>query len=143
MHKRRIRKRFRDVTLKDTKPYVPDVYYGKVLKVYDGDTITIGTLINARPCRLSVRLYGIDCPEMKTKCDIEKQAAIYIRDKLREKILDRFVSLRVHGYDKYGRLLANTYVDGLCIEDWLLSKKYAVPYDGKTKPDTDWSNVCP
>ncbi len=33
-------------TVRKTKAFIPDVYYGKVVKVYDGDTITIATRLS-------------------------------------------------------------------------------------------------
>jgi len=57
------------INYKDTIPYIPSITCGKVIKVYDGDTITIATKLpyESSPIyRFSVRINGIDCPEMKT-----------------------------------------------------------------------------
>ena len=53
-----------------------------VFKVYDGDTITIATKICNLPnlYRFSVRILDIDCPEINSKDDFEKELAIKGRD---------------------------------------------------------------
>jgi endonuclease YncB( thermonuclease family) len=30
----------------DAKTYIPDIHYGKVIKVYDGDTLTVVTTLH-------------------------------------------------------------------------------------------------
>ena len=65
----------------DTVEFTFPITGGKVIKVYDADTITIATRLpfNDSPLyRLSVRLNGIDAPEIKGKdvSDEEKEAAI-------------------------------------------------------------------
>lgn len=64
-----------NVEYKDTVKYIPQIIYGKVIKVYDGDTITIASQIDpSNPIiyRFSVRLNGIDSPEIKGKTENEK-----------------------------------------------------------------------
>ena len=68
-----------NVEYKDTAPFYHNITYCKCVKVYDGDTITICT--NDR-FRFSVRLMGIDAPEIKGGGDNEKQLAIVARDEL-------------------------------------------------------------
>ena len=65
-------------TFKGTKTFIPDVYYGKVVKVYDGDTITIATRLGGEGplFRFSVRLLEIDTPEKRTKNLEEKELAM-------------------------------------------------------------------
>ena len=77
------------VTWKDTIPFVPPVTKGKVIKVYDGDTITIATKLpfanesKDTIWRFSVRLDGIDCPEIKGKTETEKNIPINCAEKHR------------------------------------------------------------
>ena len=126
-----------NVSWKTCVPYVPNVTGGKVIKVYDGDTITIASRLNNSTddtiYRFSVRLTGIDCAEIKSKTEFEKNLAICARDALHGKIIDKFVDLKNVSVEKYGRLLANVYCDGLFINDWMLQNGYAVPYDGGKK----------
>jgi endonuclease YncB( thermonuclease family) len=124
------------IEYKDTKPFVPPVTGGKVIKVYDGDTITIASklpIANSPVYRFSVRLSGIDSAEMKGKTFAEKEAAIKARDALRALILGKTVTLRNVSTEKYGRVLATVYLGDLDVCEWMLKHNYAVPYDGGTK----------
>ena len=59
-------------------PFVIPITEGKVIKVYDGDTITVQFRLPYKKSKLykiSVRLNSIDCPELKTKNEIEKQCS--------------------------------------------------------------------
>ena len=65
-----------EIVWKNTKPFVPPLTGGRVIKVYDGDTITVANYMpfpNSPLYRFSVRLRGIDCPEIKTKNPTEKE----------------------------------------------------------------------
>ena len=53
---------------KDTMPFIPPISGGVVIKVYDGDTITIASKLPYKKSplyRFSVRMNGIDAPELK------------------------------------------------------------------------------
>ena len=83
--------------------------------------------------RLSVRLNGIDTPEIKGKTDDEKIAAKQVKDALSKLILHKYVTLKNIQTEKYGRILADVYIGELHINMWLITEKYAVNYDGGTK----------
>lgn len=121
----------------NTKIFVPPITKGHVIKVYDGDTITIATklpIINdTQIYRFSVRLNNIDTPEIKGKSNQEKEAAIIARDALKNMILNKEVYLKNISLEKYGRLLADVYLNDLYLNNWMLENKYAVEYHGKTK----------
>jgi len=124
---------------KDLKKFVPNIKYARVISCYDGDTITIGVKNSSGQYKFPLRLHGIDTPEIRGGGDIEKAAALFVRDKLTEKILDKIIEIRDLGYDKYGRLLGHIYFKGEHINKWLIDDKYAVEYHGGTKQKTDWS----
>lgn len=67
--------------------------------------------------------------------------AKYARDKLKNVILGKEVDLDIKGMDKYGRCLAIVMHSGVSLNQWLIKNNLAVPYDGKTKPQTDWNTV--
>jgi endonuclease YncB( thermonuclease family) len=123
------------IVYKDTEKYVPNVSFGKVVKVYDGDTITIASRIPGCDTiyRFSVRLRGIDCAEIKAHSFAEKEEAEIARNALSARILGRIVLLNDVSVEKYGRLLADVYCDGEHLNKWMLDNNYAVPYDGGTK----------
>ena len=125
--------------------YVPRVYEGIVTSVYDGDTITIAgyTVGDPQLYRFSVRLIGIDCPEIRGKTSSEKRVAGLAKVEVEQLCLGRHVRLSEHSQEKYGRLLAKVQVAGIDVSEHLISRKLAVPYDGKTKktPD-DWEEYA-
>ena len=126
-----------NVQYHDTHAFVPPIHIGKVIKVYDGDTITIASkypgVSDSPMYRFSVRLNGIDSAEIKGKTFAEKERAILARDALSKMILNKIVTLKNLSTEKYGRLLAEVYLDDLHLNAWMLEHNYAVPYDGGTK----------
>ncbi len=125
----------------NTKPFIPPITGGKVVKVYDADTITVAAVLCNDVYRFSIRLAGIDSPEIKSRVPEIKARAIRARDALNAKIFGKMVELRNVGTEKYGRLLADVYVGDLHINRWLLENGFATEYDGGTKqiPD-EWSS---
>ena len=132
-----------NVVYENTVPFVPPITVGKVIKVYDGDTFT---MISKLPYsegpiyRFSVRMNGIDSPEIKGQTNNEKELAKQSRDALSNLILGKIVTLKNITTEKYGRILADVYMGNVCVNNWMLINKYAVKYDGGTKlrPD-EWN----
>jgi endonuclease YncB( thermonuclease family) len=127
----------------DTVPFTFPITGGQVIKVYDADTITIASKLpyDASPLyRLSVRLNGIDTPEIKGKgvSEEEKEAAILARDFVSNLVLHKHVRLENIESEKYGRILADVYIGDIHLNELLINERYAVRYDGgtKTKPDS-------
>jgi endonuclease YncB( thermonuclease family) len=131
-----------NVSYNDTVIFIPPIEYGKVVKVYDGDTITIATklpLENSPVYRFSVRLAGIDSPEIKAKTNIEKMLAQKSKQVLENIILDKVVKLKNISFEKYGRILADVYVEDLFVNQWMIDNKHAVVYDGgKKERPVEW-----
>jgi len=120
----------------DTVPFVFPINSGQVIKVYDGDTITIASKMpyNDSPLyRFSVRLNGIDTPEIKGKKEEEKEIAKKARNELSTLIMNKTVTLKNVQSEKYGRILADVYLDDICLNVWMVEKRFAVKYDGGTK----------
>jgi endonuclease YncB( thermonuclease family) len=120
--------------------------YARVISVYDGDTITVATRLHrSEPfCRYSVRLAGVDTPEVRTADALHKDAGLAVRDRLRALLPSGTVIIvDFDSEDKYGRLLgtAHTVVGGWVrgrrrgtnVSRWLLDHGFALPYDGGTK----------
>lgn len=134
-----------DIQYNNTVPFVPNIKYGKVIKVYDGDTIIIAakypSTTDNTMYRFSVRLNGIDSPEIKGKTNAEKELARKSRDMLHDLIYNKVVSLENVKTEKYGRLLADVHFNNTCINTWMLDNGLAIPYDGGTKirPD-EWND---
>jgi len=131
-----------NVTYKETTIFIPQIKRGKVIKVYDGDTITVAAKLpfaESPIYRFSVRLRNIDSPEIKGKTKKECQLAIQARDALHHLISGKIVEIRNNGKEKYGRLLADIYCEGIHVNRWMLDNKYAVKYyGGKKERGADW-----
>ena len=115
--------------------------YGcKVKRVVDGDTIDVDLDLGfdiIYKCR--VRLYGIDTPESRTRNKDEK-----VRGKLAAKFLQDAISngknviLQTQLKDskgKFGRVLASVIIDGININQKMVTNHLAVRYEGQSKKD--------
>ena len=121
--------------------FIPPITTGHVIKVYDGDTITIVAKLPYKQSPLykfSVRLNGIDCPEIKGENDDEKQCAQLAKKELEGLILNKQITLKNLATEKYGRILADVYLDDLHLNKHMIDKRLAVCYDGgkKNKPES-------
>ena len=127
-----------DIKWEDTIEFTFPITGGRVIKVYDADTITIASKLpyDASPIyRLSVRLNGIDTPEIKGKgvSDEEKNAAKVARDFVYNLVFNKYVRLENVQSEKYGRILADVYIGDTHLNELLIKERYAVKYDGGTK----------
>lgn len=139
--------------------YVYDEYIpALVTNVYDGDTITVkfyrtGDLVTEE----SVRLYGIDTPEVvvrdkDTKVEnLEEVCGRFVRDYVRDlvKLGNGHCFIKIHSgsIDKYGRPLCSIYLESktyditqypkleecIHLNAKLVENKYAKMYFGGTK----------
>ncbi|MCZ6728330.1 MAG: thermonuclease family protein [SAR324 cluster bacterium] len=105
-------------------------------RCYDGDTCTfsIQALHPLIGEKINVRIRGIDTPEIRGKCQAEKDKAILARDYL-VALMSKAQSTELRNVErgKFFRLLADVYADGQDVSAMLLKKGYAVPYDGRGK----------
>ncbi len=76
---------------------------GKVIKVADGDTITIQTSNNEK---IKIRLYGIDAPEKKQEYGIKSL------DVLKKLSYGKTVDVEVKEKDRYGRTVGIVFLKG-------------------------------
>jgi micrococcal nuclease len=116
-----------------------DVRVSRVIRVYDGDTIIVD--IDSWPAiigtSISVRCDKLDTPEIRTRNLEEKKLGYRVRDFVKN-LIDKakVIELRNIRRDKYFRLLADIYIDGIDLGDILLKKGYARKYSGGKK--TPW-----
>ena len=120
----------------ETTPFTPPITGGQVIKVYDGDTITIATRLpypESPIYRFPVRLAGIDCPEIKGKTDDEKSIAQLAKKEMEELTMYKVVTLKNISNEKFGRVLADGYLNDIHLNQYMIAKRFAVAYDGGTK----------
>lgn len=117
-------------------------YKATVVKVYDGDTITVLIDLGLDTFKKeNLRLEDIDAPEVRGE---EREAGLVSRDALREKILNKEIVIRTKRdkTGKYGRYIATIFlaeeayltetngdksvdIEHVNINDWLVENKYA------------------
>ena len=94
------------------------VYEGKVIKIADGDTLTL--LVGSR--QLKIRLSDIDTPEKKQPFGTRAKQAL---SELAFGKLARVVEVTV---DRYGRIVGRVYVDGTDVNRELVAQGFAWVY---------------
>ena len=144
--------------------------WGKVVHLYDGDTVHIVFIINNNYSKFICRIAHIDTPEMAPKniTDMnernkEKEAAIRARNYLFEQVTDmkiksdvskkdldilceqsqKLIWVKCFEFDKYGRLLVELYHNDKSTKSInmdMIDNNFALPYEGKTKETFDSNN---
>ena len=108
---------------------------------YDGDTITFN-IPNVHPLlgqRVSIRLVGIDTPEMRTNNVCEKMAGIAAKRKVANLLRQaKRIDLENVQRGKYFRIVADVKIDGQSLTESLLNRGVGYPYDGGKKKKINW-----
>src|SRR5262249_50824719 len=97
---------------------------GYVTRVVDGDTIDVSIGIR-------IRLNGIDAPEKTQSCDTQEvkfQCGMLSTSVLRDIVGTKEVSCAQTGTDRYQRVLATCFVDGVDIGEWMVRLGWAIAY---------------
>jgi len=105
----------------------------EIRSIYDADTFKVS--IPEWPAiigkSISIRILGIDAPEIRGKCQAEKDMARAAKQFTVEKLRSaEAVELRDMQRGKYFRILANVYVDGYNLGEMLVKAGHARKYDG-------------
>ena len=135
-------------------------FLAKVVDVYDGDTCSVVFPFQGRLVKYRVRCAGYDSPEMKPPKSLANREevirkAILARNYFASKVTDctfsldgsytkiemqailhantKLVQIECGGWDKYGRLLADFFVDGCHVNTDMIAQKHGYPYDGGKK----------
>jgi endonuclease YncB( thermonuclease family) len=144
-------------------------FFCKIVNVYDADTCRAVFYLNNKLVKYTIRLKGIDSPEMRppskdkyrnyqiieakksrnkliqlcTDCDI-KVDSLFTKKKIQTIINDnkKLIRIKCEEFDKYGRLLATLYDDDKPINELLIKEGYAYIYDGGTKKQFDYSKYA-
>ena len=109
----------------------------KVTRVIDGDTIYLNDQ--------KIRFSGIDTPELKQTCSIDKKinfCGIEAKKLLIKKIGNNEVKCIPEGKDQYKRTLAECFVNNKSISKYLVRKGYAFAYRRYSKKFIDDENFA-
>ena len=133
MTKRKPLELFSESEIKAAPRFMPKPVLGRVYSVYDGDTISVLGYQGETAYRFSVRVLGVDTPEMRGKTDLEKKLAAKAKAFVEQRCLDKIVELKNHVKEKYGRVCAEVWIDGSNLASELITAGLGKPYDGGAK----------
>lgn len=107
------------------------VYDVEVTRVIDGDTIVGDVHTHIMDSELTLRniyfrLLDIDAPEMRGVSRPEGERS---KKFLEDLILGKIVQVDAHEHDSFGRKLAKIYYQGVDINNLMIIRGYAVPYE--------------
>jgi endonuclease YncB( thermonuclease family) len=103
-------------------PHQGKLIKAKIVKVYDGDTVTCHYAYGNRVLQTNIRVFGIDAPELKVKngkdatgkksrqTQLEERAGMLVRDHITPFLLNKTVQVKFLRHDKYGgRIVGEVY----------------------------------
>ncbi|MEZ5871417.1 MAG: thermonuclease family protein [Nitratireductor sp.] len=120
------------------KQMLPGPIPADIIEVIDGDSIKVGAHVwPGQQVFVSIRIRGIDAPEMRSRCALEHRAALAARQAAMHLVAEGRVELtNVSGGKYYGRMLADvTTVDGISLASHLLDAGLVRPYSGRKRRD--------
>ena len=91
---------------------------GRVVKVTDGDTITV--LVDQQ--QIKIRLNAIDAPEQGQDFGQKSKEA------LADLVFGKEVRIETHGKDRYGRTIGDVYVGGTFVNEKMVEEGWAWNY---------------
>ena len=109
------------------------------LKIVDGDTIHLNSE--------KIRFTGIDTPELKQTCIKDNkliQCGIKAKELLIKRIGNNNVNCIKEGKDRYGRTLAECFIENISLSSYLVRNGYAFAYrkySQKFIPDEDFARI--
>jgi endonuclease YncB( thermonuclease family) len=125
--------------------FIGKTFNAKCVKVYDGDSITAVFMVYGEYYKFNIRMCGYDSPEMYSRnpdADIKKMEqkwARMSREVLSNMVMDKIITLTCKDYDKYGRIMCDVNMDGININNYMLSSGYCRVYSGGSKQAWDFS----
>jgi len=119
-------------------PFQDKIIFARIEEIYDGDTVKIIVLFGDVPVRLSLRILGIDTPEIKHgegRLPEEHVSAIKVRDYMRSLFPKSIAKICIRDWDKYGgRVLGELFLEtGENVAEILIHGGWARPYRGEKK----------
>jgi len=117
-------------------------YACQVTRVIDGDSLhgilDLGFNVSYKS---SIRLYGIDTPESRTRDRDEKVRGLLAKDFLKDTIENgKKIVIKTELKDsrgKFGRVLGTIWVDGVNVNNALIANHLAVAYFGQSKKEIE------
>ena len=125
------------IFMKNLNPYCYNI---SNVRVIDGDTIEADVDLGFGVAlkKQNIRLWGIDCPPIRTLDDEVKKLGYKSKEALEQyasldAVSSGDITIESHGKGKYGRILATVFSSGKDICARMLKYGHAVPYEGGKK----------
>ena len=116
-------------------------YNCKIRRVVDGDTIDVDIDLgfDTWKCGERIRLFGVDCPECRSRDKEEKAAGLAAKDFVKRLLHDGGTyTLTTKEKGKFGRYLGVIFIsDKTSINAALVTEHLAVPYHGQSKQEVE------
>ena len=120
----------------EEKFIIPKGHQFKVVKIFDGDTIQV----EGFDLRFTIRLVGIDTPELGRKRQKSQPYSQQAKQKLTRLIQKKTISLKQYGIGGYNRVLAEIFVGPTNVNLEMVRSGLAEVYRGK-RPNGFDSNL--
>jgi len=116
-------------------------YNCKIVRVIDGDSILVDIDLgfDTWRCGESIRLFGVDCPECRSRDPKEKAAGLAAKDFVKGLLHDGGTyTLTTKEKGKFGRYLGVIMLsDKTSVNAALVTEHLAVPYHGQNKKEIE------
>ena len=116
-------------------------YNCKIVRVIDGDSILVDIDLGFGTwrCGESIRLFGVDCPECRSRDPKEKAAGLAAKDFVKGLLHDGGTyTLTTKEKGKFGRYLGVIMLsDKTSVNAALVTEHLAVPYHGQNKKEIE------
>jgi micrococcal nuclease len=116
-------------------------YSCKIIRVVDGDTVDVDIDLgfNHWIHGERIRLFGVDCPECRSRDKEEKAAGLAAKDFVKRLLHDGGTyTLTTKEKGKFGRYLGVIMLsDNTSVNAALVSEHLAVPYSGQNKKEIE------
>ena len=113
----------------------------KYIKNYDADTVTF-SIPNVHPIigkDISIRVAGVDTPELRSKNSCEKSLAKKAKEFVASELSKaKRINLLNISRGKYFRIVADVEYDGKSLTKKLIDMNFGYAYHGATKRKIDW-----
>lgn len=111
-------------------------YNANLVRIIDGDSVIVDIDLgfNMWIKNVSVRLFRVDTPEIRTKNDIEKIAGYLAKARVEQLLSDGKLQITtiLDEKDKFGRILGVVYnSDGDIINEILVEERLGIPFLGQ------------
>ena len=127
------------ITISDTSKFILKITEGQVIKIANNYSFLIAATLpfdsSKTLYRFIIKFNNIDIPNRLDSYD-ENSISKLATNELTNLLLNKIVTLKNLVHEKYDIIYADVYLDELCVNDWLITEKFAIQ-SFSAKP-TNW-----